>query len=60
MLGTIGMGLISYAGGICISVVADAVPSSQGVARRICERFESRFNIYVQLAEQVLEEAKAE
>ncbi|GBE87466.1 hypothetical protein SCP_1101420 [Sparassis crispa] len=53
--GTLGIGIISYAGGICISVAADAVPSSQGVARRICKSFEERFELYVERARQVVE-----
>ncbi|CAL1698680.1 unnamed protein product [Somion occarium] len=53
--GTIGMGIISYAGGLCISVAADKVPASEGVARRICERFERRFDYYVRCAKEVVE-----
>ncbi|CDO68178.1 hypothetical protein BN946_scf184938.g30 [Trametes cinnabarina] len=53
--GTIGMGIISYAGGICIAVSADMVPGSEGVARRICENFERRFELYVERAKEVLE-----
>ncbi len=58
--GTVGMGLISYAGSMCISVAADRVPASAGVARRLCERFEERFREYVRAAEQVLDEVKGE
>ena len=54
------MGIISYAGGISIAVAADCVPGSEGVARRICERFERRFGEYVRAAEGVLSEAKEE
>lgn len=53
--GTLGMGIISYAGGLCISVAADKVPQSEGVARRVCERFEARFALYVECAKQVLD-----
>ncbi|KAI0079247.1 hypothetical protein K474DRAFT_1592391 [Panus rudis PR-1116 ss-1] len=55
--GTLGMGIISYAGSLCISVAADKVPASEGVARRICERFEKRFQMYLQCAKEVLEHA---
>ncbi|CCM02027.1 uncharacterized protein FIBRA_04103 [Fibroporia radiculosa] len=53
--GTIGMGIISYAGGISIAVAADAVPASQGIARRICDGFEERFQLYVQRAREILD-----
>ncbi|KAI0929578.1 hypothetical protein AcV7_005072 [Taiwanofungus camphoratus] len=52
--GTIGMGIISYAGGISIAVAADRVPISRDVARRICEGFEERFEFYVIRAREVL------
>lgn len=48
------MGIISYAGGISIAVAADRVPISRGVARRICEGFEERFEFYVIRAREVL------
>ena len=60
------MGIISYAGGMSISIAADCVPASsnsvgsEGVARRICERFETRFEEYVSAAREVLGEAKVE
>lgn len=52
--GSIGMGIISYAGSISISVAADMVPASQGVCQRICEGFEERFELYVERAKEVL------
>ena len=64
--GTLGMGIISYAGGMSISIAADCVPASsnsvgsEGVARRVCERFETRFEEYVSAAREVLGEAKVE
>lgn len=54
-LGTIGMGIISYAGGLSIAVAADKVPSSAGVTERICAGFEERFELYVQKAREVLD-----
>ncbi|KAI0644284.1 wax ester synthase-like acyl-CoA acyltransferase domain-containing protein [Trametes meyenii] len=53
--GTIGIGIISYAGGLSIAVSADLVPSSEGVTRRICENFEQRFELYVARAKEVLD-----
>ncbi|KAH8079407.1 wax ester synthase-like acyl-CoA acyltransferase domain-containing protein [Cristinia sonorae] len=58
--GTVGMGIISYANGLCISIAADRVPSpeGEGVARRICERFERRFEEYVAVAREVVRTQK--
>ena len=53
--GSIGIGIMSYAGGISIGVSADLVPGSEGVARRICEGFEQRFELYVARAKEVLD-----
>ena len=53
--GTMGIGIMSYAGGISIAVSADLVPGSEGVTRRICEGFERRFGLYVARARAVLE-----
>ena len=53
--GTIGIGIMSYAGGISIGVAADRVPGSEGVARRICEGFNQRFELYVERATEVLD-----
>ncbi|KAF8587875.1 hypothetical protein K439DRAFT_1385418 [Ramaria rubella] len=52
--GNIGIGVISYAGGICISVAADKVTASEGVASRICMRFAERFELYVARAKEIL------
>ncbi|KAI1785169.1 wax ester synthase-like acyl-CoA acyltransferase domain-containing protein [Ganoderma leucocontextum] len=53
--GTMGIGIMSYAGGISIAVSADLVPDSEGVTRKICEGFERRFELYVARAKAVLE-----
>ncbi|PIL25474.1 hypothetical protein GSI_13364 [Ganoderma sinense ZZ0214-1] len=53
--GTLGIGIMSYAGGLSIAVSADLVPGSEGVARKICEGFERRFGLYVARAKEVLE-----
>jgi len=52
--GTIGIGIISYAGGLSIAIAADKVALSEGIAQRICEGFEERFELYVRRAEEVL------
>ena len=52
--GTVGMGVISYAGGLCVAVAADRVPTSDGVAQRICEGFEKRFDEYLTVAREVI------
>ncbi|OCH91412.1 hypothetical protein OBBRIDRAFT_792348 [Obba rivulosa] len=52
--GTVGMGIISYAGGLSIAVAADAVPSARGMCRQICESFEERFEVYLARAKEVL------
>ena len=52
------MGIISYAGNLCVSIAADRVPSSEGVARRICEGFEKRFCEYVRAAREVVAREK--
>ena len=53
------MGIISYAGGMSISIAADRVAESEGVARRVCARFETRFQEYVAAAEKTLGETHA-
>ena len=53
--GTLAVGIMSYAGGISIGLSADCVPGSEGVARRICEGFERRFELYVARAREVLD-----
>lgn len=54
--GTLGIGVISYNGGLCVSVAADSVDGTKNVARRLCERFEERFKIYVERAREVVEQ----
>ena len=44
--GTVGIGILSYAGGLCISAIADADPNQNaierqgGLARTICDDFD--------------------
>ncbi|GJJ11499.1 hypothetical protein Clacol_005732 [Clathrus columnatus] len=51
--GTLGIGVISYNGGLCVSVAADSVPGTEGVARKLCELFEKRFKVYVERAREI-------
>lgn len=54
-LGTLGIGVLSYNGGLCVSVAADSVPETRGVARQICDRFEKRFQVYVERAREIVD-----
>lgn len=47
---TLAIGLISYAGELTVSVMADG---SDGTARRICDGYEARLKQYVDLARSV-------
>ncbi len=51
---TLGIGVISYAGTIAISVSADYVPESAGVSRRLTSKFERRWQQYLDAADEVL------
>jgi hypothetical protein len=42
---------------MCISVCADDCPGTHGVARRLCEGFERRFDLYLDAAKAILREA---
>lgn len=55
--GTLGIGIISYADGICITIAADHVEGSpsDGVARRLTEKFSIRWKQYCQVADDILE-----
>lgn len=57
-VGTQGIGILSYAGQLSISVLADAQAGDEedggGVARRICDDFEEIFALYVKAADQVI------
>jgi hypothetical protein len=57
LLGTVGIGVISYGGKegtVCVSVVADRVSGSEGTARRLCSAFDRRFDLYLRCANTVL------
>lgn len=55
--GTLGIGIISYETGVCVTICADKVAGSEGVARRLKKRLESRWTDYVRAADEVLESA---
>jgi hypothetical protein len=59
-VGTLGIGILSYAGELSISVVADAVEGDEadgGVARRVCDDFAETFALYLRAAEELLRDA---
>ena len=49
---------ITYGGDFSISVAADRIHGSEGVSRRVCQAFEKRFELYLRLANEILEEEK--
>lgn len=58
--GTLGIGIISYNGSVCITVSADHVKGapSEGVARRLTDAFERRWTQYLETADQILKRAE--
>lgn len=54
--GTLGIGIISYADGICITIAADNVPGSpsEGVAHRLTNKFAARWQQYMDTADEIL------
>lgn len=52
--GTLGIGICSYGGDFSISISADHVPESSGVAARLTESFEKRWQQYVDASEKLL------
>ncbi|PRP84117.1 hypothetical protein PROFUN_04108 [Planoprotostelium fungivorum] len=52
--GTLGIGIISYAGDLYISVSADKVKGGEGVARRLTDKFERRWREYLEAANKVI------
>lgn len=56
---TLGIGIISYADDVCITIAADHVKGrySDGVARRITARFEERWGEYMEVADKILSKA---
>lgn len=53
---TLGIGIISYAETVCITIAADHVKGrySQGVARRLTDKFEQRWKQYVEVSDAIL------
>lgn len=58
--GTLGIGIISYNGNVCITIAADHVEGapSEGVARRLTDAFERRWAQYLETADQILKRAE--
>lgn len=54
---TLGIGIISYAESVCITIAADHVKGrySEGVARRLTDKFEQRWKQYLQVADEILQ-----
>lgn len=57
---TLGIGIITYDGKVCVTICADGVKREDGsrekIARRLCKAFEDRWKEYVEAAEKVLEQ----
>lgn len=52
-----GIGIITYGGSVYLTVSADRVPKSIGVAKEICKGFEKRFEVYLDVANEILQKA---
>ena len=48
----------TYGGSLTISVSADRIHGSEGVSNRVCRAFEKRFELYLKLANEVLDAEK--
>lgn len=59
--GTLGIGIITYADGICITIAADNVEGapSDGVTRRVAQKFATRWAQYCQVADDILERSSS-
>ena len=53
--GTLGIGICSYGGDFSISISADKVEASEGVAARLTEKFEQRWQEYVDVSRRLIE-----
>ncbi|PWZ03822.1 hypothetical protein BCV70DRAFT_198011 [Testicularia cyperi] len=58
--GTLGIGICSYGGDVSISISADRVPESEGVAARLTASFEHRWNEYVEASRKLIRETGSE
>ncbi|CAO1635549.1 unnamed protein product [Parajaminaea phylloscopi] len=54
--GTIGIGIISYQESVAVTICADDVEESHGVARRLSRAFEKRWAEYLRVANDVLQQ----
>ena len=53
--GTLGIGICSYAGEVSISISADKAPGSEGVAKRLTDSFEQRWQQYLDAADSLIQ-----
>jgi len=53
---SLALGIISYAGKLSVSVMADAPPGSDGVARDIVDQFERRLAEYIRIAKDAVKQ----
>ncbi|CAO1613686.1 unnamed protein product [Sympodiomycopsis kandeliae] len=53
--GTLGIGVITYENSVSVTICADKVQGSEGVAKRLKKRFEDRWREYVRIADSILE-----
>lgn len=58
--GTLGIGICSYGGDFSISISADRVEGSEGVAARLTEKFEKRWQEYVEVSRGLIKETGSE
>ncbi|TKY88498.1 hypothetical protein EX895_002486 [Sporisorium graminicola] len=58
--GTLGIGICSYGGDFSISISADRVEGSEGVAARLTDKFERRWNDYVEVSRNLIRQTGSE
>ncbi|SNX87196.1 uncharacterized protein MEPE_05906 [Melanopsichium pennsylvanicum] len=58
--GTLGIGICSYGGDFSISISADRVEGSEGVAARLTEKFGNRWKEYVETSKGLIKETGSE
>ena len=58
--GTLGIGICSYGGDFSISISADRVEGSEGVAARLTDKFERRWNEYVETSRALIQQTGSE
>ncbi|CBQ73480.1 conserved hypothetical protein [Sporisorium reilianum SRZ2] len=58
--GMLGIGICSYGGDFSISISADRVEGSEGVAARLTDKFERRWNEYVEVSRTLIQQTGSE